>query len=366
MMNRKQGIFAFTFLAALAVAAPKAATLHTQGPVKPPPAAPAPRRAMKSATTASTWRLKTTLRGHRGAVYSAAFFPDGRRVATAGDDGRIHVWNVMTGRLLRRIEGPGGTISDVAVSSDGRFIASCTDGDEPKVQLWDARTYRLVRSLTGHEEGLFEVVFSPDGRMLASGGRDKVIRLWEVATGKLLRKLEGHDDAVTSLAFAPDGRWLASASAEHDSTVRLWDTHTGAALRTLAGHDDWVTSVAFAPDGATLVSGGRDRKLIFWDARTGSKLRELRQPEMVYEIEFSPNGRVVAEAGGGGIVRLHDAQTGRLISTIRAHTEEINDVKFAPGGALLLTASYDSTVKLWEPAAPAAANEKKPVAKWLE
>jgi len=87
---------------------------------------------------------------------------------------------------------------------------------------------------------------------------------------------------------------------------------------------------------------------------------------MVYEIEFSPDGKVLAEAGGGGLVRLHDARTGRLLSRIKAHAEEINEVKFAPGGLLLLTASYDSTVKLWEPAAARNPDEKKPPAKWME
>lgn len=334
------------------------------GPGKPPPvlADPAP----KTAPAPSNWRLKRTLRGHEGAVYSAAFFPGGARVVSSGDDGKIRVWDVRTGRLLSSEEGPGGTISDVAVSPDGRLLASCTDSSKGSlVQLRDARTLVLRRTFEAQEDGVFEVVFSPDGRLLASGGRDKVVKLWEVSTGRLVHSLVGHDAAVTALAFTPDSRTLASASADEDNTVRLWDVQTGRSLHTLAAHDDWVTSVAFAPDGATLASGSRDRKLIFWDARTGRKLREQRQPEMVYEIEFSPDGRLIAEAGGGGIVRIHDAHTGRLLSKIEAHTEEINEVKFSPTGLLLLTASYDSTLKLWEPA-PAADEEKKPPAKWME
>lgn len=345
------------------------------GPGKPPPVLsdtparkipPDPTRKDGPVPAAGGWKLKRTLRGHKGAVYSAAFYPSGTRVATSGDDGLIRVWDVGTGRLLRSVRGPGGTVSDVAVSPDGRLLASCTDsGDGSRVQLLDARTLRPRRSFEAQEEGIFEVVFSPDGRLLASGGRDHVVRLWDVRTGRLLRSLAGHDDAVTALAFTPDGRRLASASAEHDSTVRLWDVATGAALHTLAAHGDWVTSVAFAPGGATLASGGRDHKLIIWDTGSGRKMRELRQPEMVYEIEFSPDGKVIAEAGGGGIVRLHDALTGRLLSKFQAHREEINEVKFAPRGLLLLTASYDSTVKLWEPG-PAPPEEKKPPAKWME
>lgn len=325
-----------------------------------------PARKSEPAPATGSWKLKQTLRGHKGAVYSAAFYPGAARVATAGDDGLIRVWDVRTGRLLRSVRGTGGTISDVAVSPDGRLLASCTDsGADSKVQLLDARTLRPHRTFEAQEEGVFEVVFSPDGRLLASGGRDHVVRLWDVRTGRLLRSLEGHDDAITALAFTPDGRRLASASAEHDSTVRLWDVRTGESLHTLAAHGDWVTSVAFAPGGATLASGGRDHKLIIWDAGTGRKVRELRQPQMVYEIEFSPDGRILAEAGGGGIVRLHDARTGRLLSKFEAHREEINEVKFAPRGLLLLTASYDSTVKLWVPGPPIL-EQKNPPSKWME
>jgi WD40 repeat protein len=369
-MSRNRAPLAATLLAALAFNAYAAPRVENRGRQLPAQAAPTrpPRPATEAQPTvnAAHWKLKLTLRGHTGAVYSASFYPDGRRVATSGDDESIRIWDLMTGRLLRKIERLGGTVSDVAVSHDGRMLASCTDGDgESKVQLRDARTFLLLRTLVGHRGGVFEVVFSPDGRVLASGGRDKTVKLWDTATGRLIRTLSGHDDAVTALAFTPDGQVLASASGEADNTVRLWDVSTGRTLHTLAGHDDWVTSVAFTPDGATLASGSRDRSVILWNTRTGEKLKQLRQPEMVYEIEFSPDGKVFAEAGGGGQVRLHDARTGKLLFTIKAHTEEINEVKFSPRGSLLLSASYDATVKLWEPT-PMAATGNKPRAKWME
>src|SRR5215211_9038969 len=95
--------------AALALATAPPAGHARQGP-------PAPTRKDGPAPAASSWKLKRTLRGHTGAVYSAAFFPGGERVATSGDDGMVRVWDVATGRLLRSRRGPGGTVSDVAVS----------------------------------------------------------------------------------------------------------------------------------------------------------------------------------------------------------------------------------------------------------
>jgi len=88
------------------------------------------------------------------------------------------------------------------------------------VKLWEAATGRLLRSLQGHKDWISSVAISPDGRWLASGSDDHTVKLWEAATGRLLRSLEGHEGTVWSVATSPDGRWLASGS--YDKTVKLW------------------------------------------------------------------------------------------------------------------------------------------------
>lgn len=295
------------------------------------------------------WSLKFTLNGHTGAVYSAIFFPDGTRLVTAGDGGNVNVWDLRTGKLLRELVASDSTVSGVAVSSDGRFIAACDDDDEVSVvKIWDARTLRLLRTLKGHSEGIYEVAFSPRGHLLTSGGRDKTILLWDAATGRLLRKLEGHQDSVTSLVFTRDGATLVSAGAAGDKTVKLWEVRTGKLLRTFAGHNDWVTSAAFSPGGDMVASASRDKNIILWDATTGAKRLTLPQPNMIYELAFSPDGRTLAEVGAGHEVRLHDALTGSLLGTLEGHSGEVSEVKFSSSGTLLVTASYDSSVKVWE------------------
>jgi WD40 repeat protein len=292
--------------------------------------------------------LKFTLSGHKGAVYSAAFFPDDTKLVTAGDDGIVRLWNLRTGRLLSKIAISDHTINSVAVSFDGRFIAACADDEVPVVKILDARTLRLLRTLKGHSESAYEVAFSPRGYLLASGGRDKTIMLWNAATGRLLRTLKGHEDFVTSLAFTQDGARLASAGAADDKTVRLWDVQTGKLLRTLAGHDDWVTSVAFSPGGDMVGSASRDKNVIVWNATTGEKRLTLPQSDLVYEVAFSPDGKTLAEVGASHEVRLHDVLTGNLLGTLEGYTGEMSEVKFSPSGSLLVTGSYDSIVKVWQ------------------
>ena len=183
------------------------------------------------------WRRRPIgqpLTGHKAEVKGVAFSPDGKTLASgscakpidkgACSQGEIRLWDVATRQQIGPpLAAHANLIYSVAFSPDGKTLASGS-GDN-NIILWNVATRQPLGSpLTGHKAAVWSLAFSPDGKMLASGSKDGTVILWDVATLQpITPPFKGHTNTVFSVAFSPDGRTVASAS--KDTNIILWDVN---------------------------------------------------------------------------------------------------------------------------------------------
>jgi len=288
-----------------------------------------------------------------GNVLSAAFSPDGARLATCDTDCQVRVWDVQTRQLLLICRGHTNWVRFVAFSPDGRLIASC--GADRTIRLWHADDGVNVKTLSGHNHEVFAVAFSPDGQWLASAGGDRAIKLWDVQTGSCMQTLIGHEDWVRAVAFAPlplaveKASALRLASGSIDGQIRLWDGATGDCLQVLTGHTDGVQSLTFSVDGQLLASGSSDGTVKLWDSRTDECLATYTgHSDSVYCVRFSPIEDWLISSSGDLTVKIWDWHTDTCLKTLHGHRNEVCSVAVHPDGRRLACVSLDQTVKLWD------------------
>lgn len=198
-----------------------------------------------------------------GSIWTIAWSPTGKRIASGDENGRVQVWDAQTGQIFLMYDKHTGPINALAWSPDGTQIASASDDNT--VQVWDTASGKQNLLYTHHSEDVRTVLWSVDGQNIISGGADHTIWAWDATSGNPIWVYEGHTGPINALVWSPDNSKLLSASG--DRTVRVWadwQSGSGKLIHTYKGHTGEVLTVAWAGDGTKFASGSSDKTVYIW------------------------------------------------------------------------------------------------------
>jgi len=304
----------------------------------------------------SEWEMKQVFNpAHDQMVWAVAFAPDGKTIASAGNDQRIKIWDVASGSLSSTSFRPVNC-TDVAYSPNGMYLAIAGGdyGINPpgEIVLWETADDEEEFVLESHESAQHStsVAFSPDNRWLASGGIDKMVKIWSVQQRGLHKKLTGHTELVSQVAFSPSGKMLASSS--FDKTVRLWSVPDGDAIATLHGHEKKVRGIAFSPDSKLLVSVGEDGTARLWNTSTGEQLGVMDgHGDRIFSVAFAPDAQHFATGSRGPSgVTIWDVNTRKGISPVvlPQQKREVMSLAFSSDGQMLAIVGSWNGFQIWK------------------
>ena len=293
-------------------------------------------------------KLTATLKGH---IDAASFSPDGRAVATGGEDREVRLWSASDGRPTATWTGYPGRVAALAFSPDGRTLAVGTT--EGRVTLSSTAGGKSLATLAASlVYDITSLAFSPDGRWLAATGQGTgALVVWDVAARKELVRPKGHTGPVMCVAFFPDGKRMVTGS--YDRTAIVWEVETGRPLSVIKGHGHSIDAVAVSDDGSTLATSSRDSTVKLWSTDAVRTPQLVHPSSLVKSMSISRDGKRIATAARGyqgarWAVRLWDAATRNLITTLAEDEERGSSVAFSPDGRYLAAADLVGVIRFWD------------------
>lgn len=318
---------------------------------------------------------------HLSPVLSLAFSPDGAKVVTGSIDGHIKVLDVSTTAQSTSLQHEGA-VHRLYFNEDGSSLIS--GGDFP-TKRWNVATeqveaifpvqihegflsrdfktlaivleegrWKLIDMETGRERavltekaiGPWRADFSPDGKTVVTGGRPE--QVWDLTTYRLQSMLPILSVGVTShIAHSPDGKFLALGT--QWNYARIWNIAERRYTWNFGeGGNSWIWAIAFSRDGKVIATGNDQGSVRLWDMDNGKLIASLRgHTDAIRTVAFSADGQSVATASADKTVRVWDVATGQERMTLKGHAHAVNVLVFSPDGTILATGSSDGTVRLW-------------------
>jgi len=299
-------------------------------------------------TPAATSDLKQRriLQGHKGKIYGVQWSKDNRNIVSAGQDGNMIIWNAFTTNKVQAIPLKATFVMTCAYSPNGDFVAC--GGLDNAVSIFKVphpEGKKPVQELVEHEGYVACARFVTNGEMLTASG-DQSCLFWDNQTGKVKGAFKGHDGDVMCV----DTKENVFCSGSVDKQVKIWDYREQACVMTFRGHEQDVNSVQYFPDGYALASGSEDGSCKLWDTRACRPINAYttdKEVSGVSSVAFSKSGRLLIAGYDDFNAMVWDTLLGVSIQTLSGHTDRLSALAVSPDGFALVTASFDTQIKVW-------------------
>lgn len=299
--------------------------------------------ALRQGLIKSNIQTEIVMRGHKGAVRSAIFSPNGDLVVTTSEDSTARIWEARTGQSLTEFRKHTGIVNSVAFSRDGKKIV--TTSLDSTARIWDADGHELT-VLRGHIDSLTSATFSFNGERIVTTSADWTARIWDIFSGEELLSLNDHSNKVLNAIFDSTGKKVITVSV--DGGVCILDVTTEPKLSQPPYDFDFdIMGLAYSADGQQMVMASDYGQAYIVEVSTGHKLKVLfPYSDVIQGVAFSSDSKQIVTTGVKSQVRIWEAATGRDLDILYGHTQRVLHAAYSFDGKYIVTASADSTARI--------------------
>ncbi|XVE54569.1 hypothetical protein DITRI_Ditri03aG0091900 [Diplodiscus trichospermus] len=291
---------------------------------------------------------KNRINAHEGGCASILFEYNSGKLISGGQDRSIKMWDTSTGSLSNSLFGCLGSVLDLAITHDNRFIIAASSSNN--LFVWDVNSGRVRHTLTGHTDKVCAVdVSRVSSRHVVSAAYDRTIKVWDLQKGYCTNTIIFHSNC-NALCFNTDG--LTICSGHVDGNLRMWDIQTGKLLSEVAAHSLAITSISLSRNGNVVLTSGRDNLHNLFDIRslevcgtfraTGNRVASNWSRSCI-----SPDDNYIASGSSDGSVYIWSISKGDIVCTLKEHTTPVLSCTWSGLGKPLASADKNGIVCTW-------------------